>query len=79
MGDVIYGQPLGNFREKVHCIVVLISKVNLFPKIHFCQAKKFRALVSTGATGAVAPELFEEHIGQKQIFCDISKILLVQK
>ena len=38
-----------------------------------------RALVSTGATGAVAPELFEEHIGQKQIFCDISKILLVKK
>ena len=37
-----------------------------------------RALVSTGAIGAVAPELFEEHIGQKQIFCDISKVLLVK-
>ena len=50
MGDVIYGQPLGNFREKVHCIVVLISKVNLFPKIHFCQAKKFE-IVWCGVTG----------------------------
>ena len=52
MGDVIYGQPLGNFREKVHCIV-LISKVNLFPKIHFSeafrQAKKFE-IVLCGVT-----------------------------
>ena len=46
--------------------------------MHDFRAFQGRALVSTGATGAVAPELFEEHIGQKQIFCDISKVLLVK-
>ena len=38
-----------------------------------------RALVSAGATGAVAPELFEDHKTKKNNFREISKKFISKK
>ena len=39
----------------------------------------YRARVSTGATGAAAPELFEGHKAKKKFFREISKKFISKK
>ena len=39
----------------------------------------YRALVSTGATGAAAPEFFEGNKAKKKIFMELEKIYISKK